>query len=166
MSQSPKTLEFLQKLKDSGNWNDEYDYSKVNFIRTKTKIDKRPDWIVADMGCGENLLSKEIKNKVHAFDFYSNDDDVVQCDMKNVPLDSDSVDVVVFCLALMAPNYLDHLKEGHRILRTYSKMFICQPYKKMEGKIDKFKSEIEELGFSVDHKTSSQKFVYFDCTKN
>lgn len=23
MSQSPKTLEFLQKLKDSGNWNDE-----------------------------------------------------------------------------------------------------------------------------------------------
>ena len=39
MSQSPKTLEFLQKLKDSGNWNDEYDYSKVNFIRTKTKID-------------------------------------------------------------------------------------------------------------------------------
>jgi hypothetical protein len=69
MSQSPKTLEFLQKLKDSGNWNDEYDYSKVNFIRTKTKIDK-------------------------------------------------------------------------------------------------FKSEIEELGFSVDHKTSSQKFVYFDCTKN
>ena len=69
MSQSPKTLEFLQKLKDSGNWNDEYDYSKVNFIRTKTKIDK-------------------------------------------------------------------------------------------------FNSEIEELGFSVDHKTSSQKFVYFDCTKN
>ena len=69
MIQSPKTLEFLQKLKDSGNWNDEYDYSKVNFIRTKTKIDK-------------------------------------------------------------------------------------------------FKSEIEELGFSVDHKTSSQRFVYFDCTKN
>ena len=89
------------------------------------------------------------------------------CDMKNVPLDSDSVDVVVFCLALMAPNYLDHLKEGHRILKYYGQMFICQPYKKMEGKIDKFKSEIEELGFSVSKPViSSQKFVYFDCTKN
>ena len=142
------------------------DWDEIPYEVIAKKIDKRPDWIVADMGCGENLLSKEIKNKVHAFDFYSNDDDVVQCDMKNVPLDSDSVDVVVFCLALMAPNYLDHLKEGHRILRTYSKMFICQPYKKMEGKIDKFKSKIEEIGFSVDHKTSSQKFVYFDCTKN
>jgi len=40
-------------------------------------------------------------------------------------------------------------------------------YKKMEGKIDKFKSEIEELGFSVSKPViSSQKFVYFDCTKN
>ena len=38
MSQSPKTLEFLQKLKDSGNWNDEYDYSEVDFINSKTKI--------------------------------------------------------------------------------------------------------------------------------
>jgi hypothetical protein len=31
MNQSPKTSEFLQKLKDSGNWNDEYDYSKVDY---------------------------------------------------------------------------------------------------------------------------------------
>ena len=46
-------------------------------------------------------------------------------------------------------------------------MFICQPYKKMEGKIDKFKSEIEEIGFSVRKPIiSNQKFVYFDCTKN
>ena len=143
------------------------DWDEIPYEVIAKKIDKRPDWIVADMGCGENLLSKEIKNKVHAFDFYSNDDDVVQCDMKNVPLDSDSVDVVVFCLALMAPNYLDHLKEGHRILKYYGQMFICQPYKKMEGKIDKFKSEIEEIGFSVRKPIiSNQKFVYFDCTKN
>lgn len=28
MSQSQKTLEFLQKLKDIGHWNDDYDYSE------------------------------------------------------------------------------------------------------------------------------------------
>ena len=61
----------------------------------------------------------------------------------------------MFCLALMAPNYLDHLKEGHRILKYYGQMFICQPYKKMGGKIDKFKSEIEEL-----EKTYSNIAVY------
>ena len=28
MPQSQKTLEFLQKLKDNGHWNDDYDYSE------------------------------------------------------------------------------------------------------------------------------------------
>ena len=41
-----KTKEFLQKLKDSGNWNDRndrndgYDYSKVVHVNTKTKDNK------------------------------------------------------------------------------------------------------------------------------
>ena len=38
MPQSQKTLEFLQKLKDKGHWNDDYDYSEVDFIKTKEKI--------------------------------------------------------------------------------------------------------------------------------
>ena len=38
MSQSPKTLEFLQKLKDSGSWNDEYDYSLVNYIKNHSSV--------------------------------------------------------------------------------------------------------------------------------
>ena len=36
MPQSQKTLEFLQKLKDSGHWNDDYDYSEVEFYSFKT----------------------------------------------------------------------------------------------------------------------------------
>jgi len=43
----------------------------------------RPDWIIADMGCGENLLSKEIENKVYAFDYVALEgEDVVECDIK------------------------------------------------------------------------------------
>ena len=38
MSQSPKTLEFLQKLKDSGNWNDDYDYSKVDYKTSRDRV--------------------------------------------------------------------------------------------------------------------------------
>ena len=39
-----KTKEFLQKLKDSGHWNNDYDYSKVEYVKSKDKvivIDKR-----------------------------------------------------------------------------------------------------------------------------
>ena len=32
MPQSQKTLEFLQKLKDKGHWNDDYDYFSTTAI--------------------------------------------------------------------------------------------------------------------------------------
>ena len=38
MQQSQKTLEFLQKLKDSGHWNDDYDYSEVEYINKRNKV--------------------------------------------------------------------------------------------------------------------------------
>jgi hypothetical protein len=38
MSQSKKTLEFPQKLKDSGYWNDDYDYSEVDFIKNSERV--------------------------------------------------------------------------------------------------------------------------------
>ena len=33
-----KTKEFLEKLKKSGHWNDNYDYSKVDYINNSTKV--------------------------------------------------------------------------------------------------------------------------------
>lgn len=48
------------------------------------------------MGCGENLLSKELTNKVHAFDYVAIDKDVIACDMSSVSLNSNEVDAVVF----------------------------------------------------------------------
>ena len=33
-----KTKEFLERLKDSGHWNDDYDYSKVEYVNSNTKI--------------------------------------------------------------------------------------------------------------------------------
>ena len=32
-----KTQEFLQKLKDSGHWNDDYDYSEVEYINYRNE---------------------------------------------------------------------------------------------------------------------------------
>jgi len=43
MPQSQKTLEFLQKLKDKGHWNDDYDYSEVEYKSMKSHV------IVIDM---------------------------------------------------------------------------------------------------------------------
>lgn len=36
--QDEKTFEFLKSIKDLGNWNEDYDYSSVNFTVTKSKV--------------------------------------------------------------------------------------------------------------------------------
>ena len=38
MPQSQKTLEFLQKLKDKGYWNDDFDYSEVEYTGSKNRV--------------------------------------------------------------------------------------------------------------------------------
>ena len=38
MPQSQKTLEFLEKLKDKGHWNDDYNYTEVIYVNAKTPV--------------------------------------------------------------------------------------------------------------------------------
>ena len=61
-------------------------WNEIPYIEIAKKIKERPEWIVADMGCGENLLSKEVSNKVHAFDYVAIDKNVIACDMSSIPL--------------------------------------------------------------------------------
>ena len=125
-----------------------------------------PDWIVADMGCGENLLSKEIKNKVHAFDYVAKDgEDVVECDISNVPLEDNSMDAVVFSLSLMGSNSNDYLKEGFRIAKPYGRIFIAEPKKKQEEKKEDFIQILEEIGFKVVDSKFSSNFLYIEGLK-
>lgn len=54
--------------------------------------------VVADFGCGDCRLASSIRNTVHCFDLASLDPRVTVCDMAQVPLEDESVDVAVFCL--------------------------------------------------------------------
>ena len=62
MPQSQKTLEFLQKLKVSGHWNDDYDYSEVEYVSAKDKvivIDKK--WNSRHWLSPDSMISKGSK---------------------------------------------------------------------------------------------------------
>jgi ribosomal RNA-processing protein 8 len=71
------------------------------------------------MGCGDARLAESVTptNTVHSFDLVSQNPRVVACDVANVPLINKSVDIVVFCLALMGTNVGDFVKEAHRLLK-------------------------------------------------
>ena len=140
-------------------------WDEIPYIEIANKIKERPEWVVADMGCGENLLSKEITNKVHSFDYVAIDENVTPCDISKVPLEDQKVDVVIYCLSLMGSNYIDYIKEGFRVLKQYGYIFICEPRKKLEKRLDVFKNELELTGFKVVEVNKTSQFIYLQAIR-
>ena len=108
--------------------------------------------VVADMGCGDARLGKSISNKVHSFDLVSKSSDVIACDIANVPLPDASVDVAIFCLALMGTNIADFLREARRVLKSGGVLRIAEVRSRFEGEKDgikKFVQVIKRCGFDL-----------------
>lgn len=110
-----------EKMKE---WNEiPYEYIALNKIKNKNRI-------VADFGCGENLMKNLIpNNKVYSFDHVAIDDSVIACDMAHTPLENESIDIAVFSLALWGPNYEDYFKEAYRLLNYDGFVYIAEPSK-------------------------------------
>lgn len=70
------------------------------------------------MGCGEAELSRRISQPVRSFDLVSTAPGVEACDMAHTPLLSSSMDVAVYCLALMGTDLTQYLVEANRILKV------------------------------------------------
>ena len=141
-------------------------WAEVPFKEIAKKLNGRPDWVVGDFGCGENLLAKEVTNKVHGFDHVAIDDSVVSCDITNVPLEDSVLDVAVFSLSLMGTNYKDYFKEAYRTLKPYGNIFVCEPAGKWEGREEQLRSELESVGFKCFGAIrNTDKFIYVDGIK-
>lgn len=163
-----------------------------NSKRTRTTV-------VADFGCGDAELAKRLlqvappsakgdtqKSKtnssstvppfqVHSFDLVAGpglEDLVTACDMSNVPLAAKSVDVAIFCLALMGTNVADFLVEVHRVLKDDGKVKIAEVRSRFEsasGKddLDEFAEKLQLLGFECQNVDRSNKmFIMMELTKN
>ena len=143
------------------------EWNEIPYKVIGKKISSRPDWIVGDFGCGENLLSKEINNQVYAFDHIAIDENVIACDISDVSeyLNDNVLDVVVNSLSLMGSNYVDYLKEEHRTLKPYGIIMICEPKSKWEGRENELISTLEEIGFNCRIVRTTDKFIYIDGNK-
>eukprot|EP00956_Cyclotella_meneghiniana_P023970 scaffold47634_cov32-Cyclotella_meneghiniana.AAC.3 len=100
-------------------------------IKEKKKNNDDGKIVVADFGCGDAKLAERLNAQktdassgkqcpftVHSFDLVSGGNPLVTpADMTNVPLSDESVDVGVYCLALMGTNVADFVREGWRVLK-------------------------------------------------
>ncbi|KAM6173374.1 ribosomal RNA-processing protein 8 [Erethizon dorsatum] len=121
--------------------------------------------VVADFGCGDCRLASSIRNPVHCFDLASLDPRVTVCDMAQVPLEDESVDVAVFCLSLMGTNIRDFLEEANRVLKPGGLLKVAEVSSRFED-VRTFLGAVTKLGFKVISKDlTNSHFFLFDFEK-
>lgn len=88
---------------------------------------------IADLGCGDAGLAsglqadkRKLKLEVLSFDLHSPHPLVTKADIANLPLASGSVDVAIFCLALMGTNWVDFIEEAYRVLRWKGELWVAE----------------------------------------
>ena len=83
----------------------------------------------------------------------STKDFIQVADMKNLPLDAESIDAAVYCLALMGTNYLDFLLEAHRVLKRNGRLIVAEVLSRFSD-LRLFVILVKKIGF---------KFVKYVC---
>ncbi|SPO05940.1 related to methyltransferase involved in pre-rRNA cleavage [Cephalotrichum gorgonifer] len=88
---------------------------------------------VADLGCGDARLASELAKdkdklrvKILSYDLQSPHPLVTRADIANLPAADGSVNVAVFCLALMGTNWLDFIEEAYRILHWKGELWVAE----------------------------------------
>jgi ribosomal RNA-processing protein 8 len=73
-------------------------------------------------------------------------DHITKCDLKNIPLDDNMIDIAIFCLSLMGNNFIDFIKEAKRILKSNSLLIVCEITSRIVSN-DIFINVFKKLGF-------------------
>ncbi|KAF1945049.1 hypothetical protein EJ02DRAFT_451886 [Clathrospora elynae] len=106
---------------------------------------------IADLGCGTASLSYRLQAQLkplnltfHSFDLSKptgpSANLVTVADISALPLPDNTVDVAIFCLALMGTNWLDFIDEAYRILRWKGELWVSE-IKSRFGRVDKKKGK-------------------------
>ncbi|KAF6034943.1 hypothetical protein EB796_006744 [Bugula neritina] len=104
-------------------------------------------FVVADMGCGEAVLAASVPHKVYSFDMKALNERVTVADMANTPLQSGSVNMVVFCLSLMGTNITQFIQEAHRVLAAEGVLWISEVSSRFNRDMKTFSDGVESIGF-------------------
>ncbi|KAL6883899.1 methyltransferase domain-containing protein [Trichoderma longibrachiatum] len=88
---------------------------------------------IADLGCGDARLAESLqadKAKLHldvrSFDLQSPSPLVTKADIADIPMEDGSVNVAIFCLALMGTNWLDFVDEAYRLLHWKGELWVAE----------------------------------------
>lgn len=154
------------KLGDSRNKKRKPEFSSVNTdgpAPPQPLTRSRGTCTIADLGCGDARLASTLEKdgatqrlnlKIHSYDLHSNSPYVTKADIAKLPLQDGTVDVAIFCLALMGTNWIDFIEEAYRVLHWKGELWIAE-IKSRFGRVggDKAKNKV------VEHSVGSKRKV-------
>ncbi|KAE9359055.1 hypothetical protein PF008_g2421 [Phytophthora fragariae] len=134
-------------------------------------VKRHPKAVVADFGCGDARLAESVPNKVHSFDLVSRKPHVTACNIADVPLKDSTVDIGVYCLALMGTSVREYVREVYRVLKPGGVLKVAEVKSRFEseslGGIEGFVQTLRKMGFDCKHKDERNKmFVLFEFVKS
>ena len=120
-----------------------------------TPLPRTNGWCTAvDLGCGDAKISQEmagskrkLKLEIKSYDLQSPNSFVTRAYIAKLPLKDGTVDIAIFCLALMGTNWVDFIEEAFRILRWKGELWVAE-IKSRFGRIQKGR---------VDHSVGNKK---------
>lgn len=154
------------KLRTKDPWKDKKRKDKKGKSNPNEEVDSTPNLLekglkplprnlkshatIADLGCGTASLShrlqphlKSLNITLHSFDLSKPTGPsgplVTVADISALPLPDNSVDVAIFCLALMGTNWLEFIDEAWRILRWKGELWIAE-IKSRFGRVERRKA--------------------------
>lgn len=129
--------------------------------------DGRDITVVGDFGCGEAVISKRLKDKYQFFnlDHVAIDESVLVCDLADVPLADETLQLAIFCLSLMGANCTEYVREAHRMLEMDGWLHIWEPESYFKD-VGAFCDDLERLGFDVIRPHKVGKFVRIYARKS
>ena len=153
-------------------------------IQELNKIKTKRTRSVVDMGCGKAQIADHFENDKRFsfinYDHISSNENVLVQDISKTPLEDDSIEICILCLAMWGSNCHDYVREAYRILETGGKLYIMEATKRWTSVVEATESEaikvesinpagkletlLKESGFQI-VKSSIEKFALFVCTK-
>ncbi|HXS60394.1 MAG TPA: methyltransferase domain-containing protein [Candidatus Sulfopaludibacter sp.] len=133
-----------------------------------TKIIKiSPRLRIGDFGCGKAKIMEIFGiDRVASFDHVAINDKVIACNMRSVPIEDGSLDVVIFCLSLMGKNWHEYIKEANRCLMSTGTLLVSGTVNAIEeGRLFRLKEILSENSFDIYKEEQWDVFFYIEARK-
>lgn len=154
ISDSSKTHQrLISNQQEWAHYHELYRQNREKWVKTPYKemikyYSKRNGLHIGDFGCGEAFLHEALSNKhnIYSFDHVAINQNVVPCDLANIPLQDETLDVVIFSLSLMGRNFDDYIKEAARVLKLDGTLRIIESTNRFND-LENFKNSLYHFGF-------------------